>query len=597
MALAFAGIAARLVDLQAVGARRYARLGLDQRVATLQLAAERGSIFDRNGADLAVSVPEQTVMADPRVVRDPDADAAKLAPVLGVDAATLRARLAQRDRAFVYLARTVDDATVRRVKALGLPEVGFLPESKRYYPAGGLAGPVIGFVGTDDNGLGGLESASDRALTGRAGRVVLERDPRGREIPSGQRSLRPAERGRDLVLTVDQSLQYEVEQALTDEVTSQSAKGGTAIVVDVNNGDVLAMASVDGGDGGNPAHPAAPTERNRPLTDVYEPGSTNKVLTVASALEAGLVSPTTVFSVPDTIEISGHAFDDHDPHPVSSWTVADILRQSSNVGAILIGRQVGKDRLDATLRAFGLGRRTAVGFPGEAAGLLLSPSQYSATSMATVPIGNGLAVTAMQMLDVFVTLANGGVSRAPRLVDATVDAHGVRRSEPLGRPVRVVSEATAAAMISMMTEVVKGGTGTEASIPGYSVAGKTGTARKPPYDTPPYKYVASFAGFVPAESPRLAAIVVLDEPGGEIFGGRVAAPVFARIMQYALRLERIPPTLPAGGALSAGGALPPAGQGATPPTTTASAPSAPRPASGGTAKPPGSLKTTASPSG
>jgi cell division protein FtsI (penicillin-binding protein 3) len=583
MALAFVGIGARLVELQALGLGHYARLGLDQRVATLPLAAERGSIFDRNGTDLAVSVPQQTVVADPRVVHDPDGDAAKLAPVLGVDRATLRARLAQHDRAFVYLARKVDDATVARVKALGLGEVSFVPESKRFYPAGGLAGPLVGFVGTDNNGLGGLESAYERALTGRPGRVVLERDPRGREIPSGQRSLRLAERGRDLVLTVDQALQYEVEQTLADEVAAQSAKGGTAIVVDVKTGDVLAMASVDGGNGTTLAHPAAPTERNRPLTDVYEPGSTNKVITVASALEAGLVSPTTVFSVPDTIQVGDHSFQDHDPHPVANWTVADILRQSSNVGAILIGQQVGKDRLDASLRAFGLGQKTAIRFPGEAAGLLLPPSQYSVTSMGTVPIGNGLAVTAMQMLDVFATLANGGLSRPPRLVDATVDAQGMRHSVPRERPVRVVSDGTAAAMSDMLTQVVTGGTGTEAAIQGYTVAGKTGTARKPPYDTPPYRYVASFAGFAPVESPRLAAIVVLDEPGGEIFGGQVAAPVFSRIMQYALRLERIPPVLPlpAAGALPVGGAP---GGGAASPT-------------GGVARTPGRLKPSASPSG
>lgn len=535
---AFATIGARLVDVQGMGRDRYARLGLDQRLRTIELAAERGSVFDRNGNDLAVSVQQQTVWADPRVVEDPATHAALLAPLLGVDELQLRDTLAQPKRAFVYLARKVDDETAARIRALDLPGIGLVPESKRFYPSNALAGPVLGFVGIDNDGLGGLESAYDELLTGRPGEVVVERDPYGHEIPSGQRRVRPSQRGSDLVLTIDQSLQYETERVLVDEVTGAKAKGGVAVVVDVQSGDVLAMATVEGATADHPARPAPATEPNRPVTDVYEPGSTNKVITVAGALEEGTVTPETWYQVPGELTIDGRVFEDVEDHP-PAMTVNDIVRESSNVGTILIARALGRDRFDTYLRAFGFGSATALEFPGESPGLLLPPSEYNDTSLASMPLGNGIAVTAVQMLDVYTTIANGGVFRPPRLVAATIGPDGTRHDEPLAAPRAVVSTGTAATMRTMLESVVTGGTGTRAAVPGYRVAGKTGTARKPPYDG---RYVASFAGFAPADAPRLATIVVLDEPSRTYYGGQVAAPVFARIMQYALRLEQVPPT-------------------------------------------------------
>jgi cell division protein FtsI (penicillin-binding protein 3) len=357
----------------------------------------------------------------------------------------------------------------------------------------------------------------------------------------------------------------------------------------VQTGDVLAMATVDGPDATHPARPASATDQNRPLTTVYEPGSTNKVITVASAMELGLVNPSTVLTVPDSLRIADATFADHDPHGTVRWTVADIMRESSNVGAIEIGRMVGKDRLDASLRAFGFGSQTPIRFPGESAGLLLDPAKYTATSMGSVPVGNGLAVTAMQMLDVFVTIANDGVSRPPRLVSATIDADGTRHPVTPQPGKRVVSEATARAMRVMLTGVVTGGTGTKAAIPGYPVAGKTGTARKPPYEHPPYRYMASFAGFAPADHPRIAAIVVLDEPGTAIYGGEVAAPVFAQIMRYALRLEHVAPTTPVDGPLPR----------VRPETATNDVPAlvSQGPSSPARAKPSGNVTGTSSPSG
>jgi cell division protein FtsI (penicillin-binding protein 3) len=349
-----------------------------------------------------------------------------------------------------------------------------------------------------------------------------------------------SQRGGDLVLTIDQSLQYHAEQVLAEEVGRANAKGGMAIVMDVTTGDVLAMANVEGAGPDHPARPAPSDQRNRPVVDVYEPGSTNKVITVAGALEDGVIGADTWFPTPGHLNIGGTNYKDEASHP-ASMQVRDIVRQSSNVGTIQIARKLGEERFDAYLRAFGFGQPTGVGFPGEANGLVLPLSEYGDTSLASMPIGSGLAVTAMQMLDVYTTIANGGATRPPRLMAATVDKDGKRHDEPAPETRQLVSPMTAATMRTMLQDVVSNGTGTKAQIPGYAVAGKTGTARKPPYDKPPYKYVASFAGFAPADAPRLAAIVVLDEPQGNYFGGQVAAPVFARILEYALRLERVLP--------------------------------------------------------
>ncbi|MGZ4690128.1 MAG: penicillin-binding transpeptidase domain-containing protein [Acidimicrobiia bacterium] len=544
MSLALGVIVVRLVDVQAIEGHHYVALAEAQRVRKVSLAAERGSIFDRNGKDLALSVPQHTIYADPRQVTDPTRYAIKLAPIVHVDRFKLQRRLAQSGTAFVYIARKVDEETAARVAKLKLRGIGSVPESKRFYPGGGLAGPVLGFVGTDNNGLGGLEAGYESTLRGKPGEVVAEEDPNGREIPATERIDDPARRGGDLVLSLDQSLQYEVEQQLTAQVNSAHARGGIAIVADVKTGDILAMASADGAQGSTPARLASASESNRPLTTVYEPGSTAKVITVGGALEAGVVQPDTSFWVPWRLKIADREFSDAEQHNDASWTVSDIVRQSSNIGVIKIADLLGKERLDHYQRAFGFGSKTAINFPAESAGLMKSVANYVPSDMGSIPIGYTTAVTPMQMLDVFVTVANGGVTRPPRLVDATIGSDGTRHDLPVRRGHRIVSEKTAAELNQMLRGVVTGGTGTEAQVSGYTVAGKTGTSRKPPYEPTP-RYMASFAGFAPAESPRLAAIVVIDQPGTsneEYFGGKVAAPLFSRIMQYALRLEHVPPT-------------------------------------------------------
>ena len=537
--LVYAILGARLIDVQARDRDYYQQLGVHQRVHTVALPAERGSIFDRNGNDLAVSVSRSSVWADPRVIKDPDAYAAKLAPLLGIDAIALANNLGTKNRAFVYVARTVERDVAAKVRALDLAGIGFVPETKRYYPAVALAAPLLGFVGVDNNGLAGLEAGQEGLLAGKPGRMEVERDPQGRELPDGERRVTEPRSGDDLVLTIDQSLQYEVERVLAEEVEIAKAKGGTAVLADVRTGGILAMATVEGATAETAAHPAPAGTPNRPLTDVFEPGSTNKVVTIAAALEAGLVNPSTTLAVPGQLTVDGQKYEDVHSHP-TQLSVADIVRLSSNVGTILIARKLGQARFDAALRSFGFDSPTGLDFPGEASGILLPLADYNSTSLASMPIGSGIAVTAMQMLDVYLTIANGGVAREPRLVSATIGADGQRHEAPLGASRRVVSRQTATSMRTMLEGVVAEGTGVKAQIPGYRVAGKTGTARKPPYEKPPYRYVASFAGFAPADSPRLAAIVVLDEPQVKATGGEIAAPTFSRLMQYALAVDRVP---------------------------------------------------------
>jgi len=547
--LAFSAISIRLVQIQTLSAPHLRRLALNQRLHTIPLSAERGGVFDRNGSDLAISVTRDTIYADPKFVSDPGMYAAKIAPIVGISETGLYQKLldgARRGGRYVVIGKTVDDAVAARVRKIvetdSLAGIGFLPESKRVYPSNLLAAPLIGTVGTDQYGLSGLEAQYDKLLKGRPGTITVEVDQGGHEIPRSVRKSIPARRGTDLVLAIDENLQYQVEQSLSDQVAAQHADGGTAVVTDVRTGDVLAMASVDGVAYG--ARSAGPLEHNRPMTDVLEPGSTNKAITVATALQDGLVTPDSVFTVPDSTQMGGHVFEDDEKHPVMQMTPGQILTQSSNVGAIQIAARLGKVQLDRALRRFGLGSLTDAKFPGQSPGLLLPVSQYADTGMGSVPIGYGLAVTPLQMLDVYTTLANGGVNVPPRLLDATIGADGKRHAVPQSPRRRVVSAPTAATVTQMLEGVVRQGTGACGAVTGFDVAGKTGTSRKPSangYSST--EHMASFVGYAPAESPRISAIVVLDNPD-DVYGGRAAAPVFSEIMQAALRSERVVPPPP-----------------------------------------------------
>ena len=546
--LAFGAIVVRLVQVQVLSGDEYTAFGASQRFQDITLPAHRGSIFDRNGNDLAVSLPQQTIWANPNLIEHPHDVAAALAGPLALDAAATTA-LAEKlsgDSGFTYVARRVDDTVAGAIGELDLPGISFLEEPKRFTPAGDLARSVLGEVGVDNDGLFGLEKQYDEALTGRPGELVIEKDPDGRTIPGGTHERVPAQRGDDLVLTIDRSMQYETERALAAQITAKQAKGGTAIVSNPRTGEILALANftTDPETGEIVA-----TGNNIGATAVYEPGSVNKVITVAAALEEGLVEPSTLIEVPDSLQVSDHLYTDHDPHPTEDYSVTRILTESSNIGTIKLADMLGKDTFDSYLRRFGFGTKTALDFPNEAAGVLLHPDDYNGTSMGSIPIGQGIAVTAMQMLEAYNVLANDGVYVPPKLVMETVDAGGARHPAESGQARRVVSEETAEQMREMLVNVVAEGTGTRGGITGYSVAGKTGTARKPLPEggyqdaAGNYHYVANFVGFVPAENPELSIIVVIDEPAGDIYGGTVAAPVFADLAQYGLRLFRIPPPL------------------------------------------------------
>jgi len=549
MSLAFAAVAVRLTDIQVVSAERYAVFGQSQRLVSVVLPAERGSILDRNGAELAISARAQTVWANPKLVRDPAGAARQLAPLLGIGEGDLRDRLSS-DAGFVYLARKVDDRIAAEVKAMNLPGVAFLEEPRRHEPAGSLAAPVLGRVGLDDEGLSGLELLYEKELTGQLGELLVERDPTGADIAAGVRQLRPSQRGRQVTLTIDREMQYETERALGAQMAATNAKGGIAVVMDPRSGEILAMANLVAGTRTGSA--PVPSADNMAVTRVYEPGSVNKVITMAAALEEGVITPTGRLNVPDTYKVADATFKDDETHEPGWWSVAEIMSHSSNVGTIMIGQQLGKARLDRYLREFGLGTPTALDFPGESGGILLDPDKWSGTSMGTMPIGQGLAVTALQMLGPYNTIANGGMSVSPTLVRSVSDASGKSQAPPEPERRRVVSPATAETVSRLLAGAVSEGTGTAARIDGYTVAGKTGTASKAREDGPGYApgaYVASFVGFVPAEAPRLSAIVVLDEPT-PYYGGLVAAPLFAELARYGVRHFGVPPKPPVGGPLA-----------------------------------------------
>ncbi|HET9076365.1 MAG TPA: penicillin-binding protein 2 [Acidimicrobiales bacterium] len=552
----FGVICAKLVAIQGFDSASYLAAGGSEWRQTITLPGERGAILDRHGYELAMSVPQTTIYADPHQVGNAPAEAASLAPVLGVAATTLQREMGE-NASFVYLARTVDDATAKKVTGLNLAGVYELAEPKRFYPAGQLASPLLGRVGTDGTGLSGLEYKFDSTLAGQAGREVEETDPRGRQLPGGIQSYQAPVAGQDVVLSIDEPLQYQAEQALAQALVAAKAHRGIALLMDTRTGEVLADAELgipQGTTAGTPAVPVAfpappgttgpqvqPVEEPSAtsFTDVYEPGSVNKLITISAALQEGVIKPSDVFTIPNSYTVAGTVFHDAEPHPTEHWTVTDILANSSNIGTTEIAQRLGKTDLMKFIHSYGLGSTTGIGFPGESAGLL--PTYWSGTSIADVPIGQGIAVTALQMLAAYNTIANGGVYVPPRLVDATIDAKGGEHLVAMAPTKRVVSSNVAAEMTTMLDEVVRVGTGTAANLDPYTVAGKTGTALVPSpsggYEVG--HYVASFAGFVPAEQPRITGMVVIDDTPD--YGAAASAPTFATIARDALEELSIPP--------------------------------------------------------
>jgi cell division protein FtsI (penicillin-binding protein 3) len=543
MALSLSALAVRLVLLQVRDGATYEALAMEQRVRRIALPAERGTIYDRSMHELALSLPAKAIFADPALVQDPAGTTARLAEILDVRRADLRRSLTAESR-FEYLARAVDLAVANRVDRLDLPGIGFIDEPKRTYPGGGLAAQVLGFVGVDGAGLAGLELQWDGVLAGRAGRMLVEQDPDGLSIPQGRLEVEEPRRGRDLVLTIDKDLQYFTERALAGAVEQNGALGGTVIVLEPSTGDVLAMATNPAFDAN--AFPDAPAfvTRNRGVTDVYEPGSVNKVITASAALEEGVMGIRERLWVPPRYQVGDKVFTEAHPRPAMSMTLTDIISQSSNIGTIMTAQRLGSERLDDYLRDFGFGVETGIRFPGESDGILMPEEEWWTTSMGTIPIGQGIAVTPLQMASVYATVANDGVRLAPQLVRGTVEGDDVRERDPLVSE-RVVSTRTARLVTRMLADAVASGTGQEAQIPGYWVAGKTGTARKPLQDALGYseEYVASFIGFAPARDPAVVVAAIIDEPD-TVYGGVAAAPLFREVAEFALAHLRVPTAEP-----------------------------------------------------
>jgi cell division protein FtsI (penicillin-binding protein 3) len=540
LALALAGSLARAVWLQGVRAQPLSQRAATQQRHTVEIPARRGTIFDRNGVPLALGEQATTVYADPTQVRNTRLVALAAEKALGLDAETIFPQLADKSRAFVYLERKADPAKAELLRRRKLPGVGFYAEERRRYPQGTVAAQVLGFAGQDNKGLAGIEFQLDDVLRGRPGRETVIRDPFGRVVDVLSET---AERqGRDVFLTLDHRIQANAEDVLRRTVRQWGAKAATAVVLDPRTGEIYAMATAPTFDANRFAEASLDKQRNRTVSDTYEPGSTFKLMPVAGALSEGLVTPHSAFTLATSIRVADRVIHEHEPRPTVRMTVADIVAQSSNVGAITLAQQLGSERLASWVDRFGFGSRTGLDFPGETSGIVPPLARWSGSTIGTLPIGHGIAVTPVQMAAAYAAVANDGVWLQPHLIEHVVGRSAAR----VGRR-RILTPTVASQLATMLTGVVaEGGTGLAAAVPGYHVAGKTGTAAKPLPDGSGYstsRYVASFVGFVPATRPRLVILVTVDEPS-TIWGGIVAAPAFQELARFALQYLEVPPDNP-----------------------------------------------------
>ena len=528
--LAFGVAFLRAAWLQGVRAASFGRLASNQHSEEVTIPAARGTLYDRGGVQLAIGEQATTVYADPRTVTDPRSEAATVAKIMRLDENEIYALLADRTRGFVYVARKADSGLAAKLARKGLPGLGFYHEEQRFYPQFNLAAQVLGYAGVDNKGLAGLELSLNRQLAGRPGRERIVKDASGQAIDTI--TSRTERDGEDVYLTLDHTLQSNAQAVLRDTVRKWHAKSATAIVLDPATGAVRAMAVAPGFDANDYPKVWRVFQRNRAVTDTYEPGSTFKLVTVAGALSDRLVSPTTRFTLPYSIQVADRVVHDAEPRGTETMTVAHILSHSSNVGAITLAQKLGKQRLVRWIKRFGFGKLTGIDFPGESQGIVLPEERWSGSSIGNIPIGQGIAVTPIQMASAYAAIANRGLWVQPHLVDHIGDG----APQVPGRR-RIVTQWVAHQIMAMLKNVVAEGTGTLAEVPGYQVAGKTGTAAKPDerggYSDS--RYVASFVGVVPASRPRLVILVSVDEPQGAIWGGVVAAPAFSQIAKFGLQ--------------------------------------------------------------
>jgi len=543
VACAFLGLLGRLTHLQVLKHEEYSRLAESQHAKTIPLKPKRGPILDRSGLVLAVSSKAESLYALTSRVDDPEQLAQRLAPILGEPARDIARRLDSAKR-FVYLKRRLPPEVAQAVRDLKEPALGFVEESLRLYPNRELAAQLVGFEGMDGRGLAGIEQSWDAHLAGTEGKALVERDALGREVTGAPKVLKPSTPGQGVMLTIDATLQYLAEKEIEAAWRRTRSKAAMAIAMDPRTGEILALAIRPTFNPNSFATATDDDRRARAVSDPFEPGSTFKVIMAAAALEEGVVRPQDrVFGENGAITVANTTI--HDWKRYGWLTFTEVLQNSSNVGSIKVGLSLGKERYYKYITGFGFGAPTGVGLPGESRGQLRPPRQWSGLSLASMSIGQEISVTALQMVTAVAAVANGGRLMQPQIVRAVLDAQGreSRGFEP--RAVRqVVSPETARTLTDIMTTVVREGTGHAAAIPGYDVAGKTGTAQKLDPATRRYSHapgVLSFAGFVPADEPRLAILVMLDEPKNEKWGSEAAAPIFAAIAREALRSLNVPP--------------------------------------------------------
>lgn len=535
--LLFSVAFARAAWLQGVKGGELGASAHQQQTDTIPVPGARGRVLDRSGKVLAVSEDAATVVATPYQVTDPVGTAEKLAPLMDVPASDVAEKLSDRSSGFAYLGRKVDLQSADQIRALNIPGISLVPDSRRVYPQGDLASQLIGAVGIDNQGLTGLEQGDQDALGGQDGEQTVVKDALGKPIRLEQ--TKPATTGSDVKLTIDAAIQAHTELALQQIGETYSPKGATAIVMNPKTSDVLAMANWPPLDPSDVAGASDAELENRATNYTYEPGSTFKAFTVAAALSDHKVTPNTSFYLPPSIQVYDRTIGEAEERGPIDLTVSEILAQSSNVGAVKIGQEVGATRFDHWIRAFGFGQPTGVGYPGEERGIVPALDDYSGSTMGNLPIGQGLAVTPIQMVEAYAAIANGGILRPPRI------AEQVGSEQVAAQPGRRVIDSQIAAQLRRMLEGVlePGGTAAAVSVPGYKLAGKTGTAQKvdPDGTYSDTRYVGSFIGFAPATDPGLLVAVIVDEPQGSHFGAEVAAPAFGDIAEFALPYLGISP--------------------------------------------------------
>jgi len=544
--VAFGLVAVRAFHLQIRCREDWVERAERQHQRVIPLTPQRGTIYDRNGEELALSIETDSIYINPREVDDPVRVAGTLAEALKLPVRGLKAKLASK-KSFLWVKRQISPAESELVRVLDLPGVHFIKEHKRYYPNGELAAQLIGFTGLDPHGLEGLELKYDADILGEGGYLVIERDNRGRGIGAGDPLVNRGRYGASLHLTIDKNIQYIAEKELEATVREQRARAGTVLVLEPQTGKILAMASQPDFNPNAFAKFGPANYRNRAIADSYEPGSTLKVFLAAAALNEKLFHPgDRIDCEHGSYRVGGKTIHDH--HPYGKLTLPEVIKYSSNIGAAKIGKRLERERLHRYLTDFGFGEPTGIELPGESRGLLRAPEDWFEVDLAAISFGQGLTVTPLQLATATAAIANGGYLMRPFLVEQVDDGNGqlLRKIAPrLER--QVISSEVAAKVAGMMIGTTDDdGTGTLAAVPGYQVAGKTGTAQKVDPVTGGYsvdKRLSSFVGFVPAENPRLVILVMIDEPKEKTYGGLVAAPVFARIAGQALTQLQVPPTL------------------------------------------------------